>query len=70
MEAAAVARPRGRRWTNVFERPGVLASVLISPAVIFVAVLVSYVALMARHVRRALAELDELSGRVADRRDD
>ena len=37
---------------------------------IFVAVLVSYVAVMARHVRRALAELDELSGRAADRRDD
>ena len=41
MEAATVARPRGRRWTNVFERPGVLASVLISPAVIFVTVLVA-----------------------------
>lgn len=41
MEAAAFARPRGRRWTNVFERPGVLASVLISPAVIFVTVLVA-----------------------------
>ncbi|MFL5919634.1 MAG: carbohydrate ABC transporter permease [Gaiellaceae bacterium] len=40
MEAAAVARPRGRRWTNVFERQGVLASVLISPAVLFVMVLV------------------------------
>jgi multiple sugar transport system permease protein len=41
VEAAAAARPRGRRWTNVFERPGVLASVLISPAVIFVTVLVA-----------------------------
>lgn len=41
MEAAAVARPRGRRWTNVFERPGFLASVLIAPAVIFVTVLVA-----------------------------
>ena len=40
MEALAAARPRGRRWTNVFERPGVLASVLISPAVLFVTVLV------------------------------
>ena len=40
MEAAAVARPRGRRWTNVLERPGVLASVLISPAVVFVLLLV------------------------------
>jgi multiple sugar transport system permease protein len=40
VEAAAVARARGRRWTNVFERQGVLASVLISPAVLFVMVLV------------------------------
>ncbi len=40
MEAAAVARPRTRRWGNVLERQGVLASVLISPAVIFVAALV------------------------------
>jgi multiple sugar transport system permease protein len=40
VEAAAIARPRRRRWTNVFERPGVLASVLISPAVIFVLLLV------------------------------
>jgi multiple sugar transport system permease protein len=40
VEAAAVARPRGRRWTNVFERQGVLASALISPAVIFVLALV------------------------------
>jgi multiple sugar transport system permease protein len=40
VEALAAARPRGRRWTNVFERPGVLASVLISPAVLFVTVLV------------------------------
>ena len=40
MEALAAARPRGRRWANLLERPGVLASVLISPAVIFVTVLV------------------------------
>jgi multiple sugar transport system permease protein len=40
VEAAAVARPRGRRWTDVFERPGFLASVLISPAVVFVTLLV------------------------------
>jgi multiple sugar transport system permease protein len=36
----AAARPRGRRLSNLFERPGVLASVLISPAVLFVLVLV------------------------------
>src|SRR5438093_10107682 len=40
LEALAAARPRGRRWTNVFERQGFLASVLISPAVIFVTALV------------------------------
>jgi multiple sugar transport system permease protein len=40
VEALAATRPRGRRWTDVFERPGVLASVLISPAVVFVLVLV------------------------------
>ena len=40
MEALAAARPRGRRLSNVLERPGVLASVLISPAVIFVTALV------------------------------
>jgi multiple sugar transport system permease protein len=40
VEALAAARPRGRRWTHVFERPGVLASVLISPAVVFVTALV------------------------------
>jgi multiple sugar transport system permease protein len=37
---AAARRLRARRWTDVFERPGVLASVLISPAVIFVLALV------------------------------
>jgi multiple sugar transport system permease protein len=41
VEAVAAARPRGRRLTAVFERPGVLASVLISPAVIFVTALVA-----------------------------
>ena len=41
MEAAAVARPRTSRWGNVLERQGVLASVLISPAIIFVTVLVT-----------------------------
>lgn len=40
MEAVAAARPRGRRWGNIFERRGVLASVLISPAVVFIAALV------------------------------
>ena len=41
MEALAAARPRGRRWTNVFERQGFFASVLIAPAIIFIAALVA-----------------------------
>jgi len=41
LEAFAAARPRGRRLKNVFERQGVLASVLIAPAVIFVTALVA-----------------------------
>jgi len=40
VEALAAARPRARRWANVFERPGVFASFLIAPAVIFVTALV------------------------------
>ena len=40
MDALAAVRPRGRRWTNVFERQGVFASALIAPAVIFVLALV------------------------------
>jgi multiple sugar transport system permease protein len=40
VEALATARPRGRRWANVFERPGVFASFLIAPAVVFVTALV------------------------------
>jgi multiple sugar transport system permease protein len=40
VEALAAARPRSRRWTDLFERQGVFASLLISPAVIFVLALV------------------------------
>ena len=40
MEAAAVVRPRASRWGNALERQGVLATVLVSPAVIFIAALV------------------------------
>jgi multiple sugar transport system permease protein len=41
VEALAAARPRGRRLTNVFERQGLFASVLIAPAIIFVTALVA-----------------------------
>jgi multiple sugar transport system permease protein len=40
LEALAARRPGARRWTNVFERPVFLASILISPAVVFVTALV------------------------------
>jgi multiple sugar transport system permease protein len=40
VEAVAAARPRTRRWSDAFESRGVLASVLISPAVLFIAALV------------------------------
>ena len=38
---AEAARPRGARWVDVFERPRFLASLLISPAVVFIALLVA-----------------------------
>ena len=41
MEAVAQARPRGRRWTDILERPAFLASVLITPAVVFIGALVA-----------------------------
>jgi multiple sugar transport system permease protein len=41
VEALAARRPRGRRWIDVFERPAFLASILISPAVVFVTALVA-----------------------------
>jgi multiple sugar transport system permease protein len=41
VEAVAQARPRGRRWTDILERPSFLASVLIAPAVIFIGALVA-----------------------------
>jgi multiple sugar transport system permease protein len=62
VEAAAVARPRGRRWTNVFERPGVLASVLISPAVLFVLALVGAPLVLAIALSFTDATAGDLSG--------
>jgi multiple sugar transport system permease protein len=40
VEAVAAPQPRGRRWADALERPGFLASLLISPAVIFISLLV------------------------------
>ena len=63
MEAVAASRPRGRRLTNVFERPGVFASVLISPAVIFVLLLVGGPLLIAIGLSFTNATSGELHGK-------
>ncbi len=63
MEALAAARPRGRRWTDVFERPGVLASLLISPAVVFVLVLVGGPLLLAIGLSFTNATAGQLHGK-------
>jgi len=63
VEAAAVARPRGRRWANVLERPRVLASVLISPAVLFVTLLVGGPLLIAIGLSFTDATAGELHGK-------
>ena len=63
MEALAAARPRARRWTDVFERPGVLASLLISPAVVFVLVLVGGPLLLAIGLSFTNATSGQLHGK-------
>jgi len=63
VEALAAARPRGRRWRDVFERPGVLASVLISPAVVFVLVLVGGPLILAIGLSFTNATSGELHGK-------
>jgi multiple sugar transport system permease protein len=62
VEALAAARPRGRRWTDVFERPGFLASVLIAPAVIFVLALVGGPLVLAIGLSFTDATAGDLSG--------
>jgi multiple sugar transport system permease protein len=63
VEALAAARPRGRRWTNVFERQGVFASVLISPAIIFVLALVGGPLVLAILLSFTNATAGELHGK-------
>jgi multiple sugar transport system permease protein len=63
LEALAAARPRGRRGRDVFERPGVLASVLISPAVLFVLVLVGGPLILAIGLSFTNATSGELHGK-------
>jgi multiple sugar transport system permease protein len=62
VEALAAARPRGRRWTDVLERPGFLASVLIAPAVIFVLALVGGPLVLAIGLSFTDATAGDLSG--------
>jgi multiple sugar transport system permease protein len=62
VEAVAAARPRGRRWTNVFERQGVLATLLISPAVLFIVALVGAPLALAIGLSFTDATAGDLSG--------
>jgi multiple sugar transport system permease protein len=62
VEAVAAARPRGRRWTNVFERQGVLATILISPAVLFILLLVGAPLALAIGLSFTDATAGDLSG--------
>jgi multiple sugar transport system permease protein len=63
VEAVAAARPRGRRWTNVFERQGVFASALISPAILFVLALVGGPLVLAILLSFTNATAGELHGK-------
>ena len=63
MEALAARRPRGRRWTDVFERPVFLASILISPAIAFVAALVGGPLLLAVYLSFTDATAGALHGK-------
>jgi len=62
VEALAAARPRGRRWTNVLERQGLFASVLIAPAIIFVLALVGGPLILAILLSFTNATAGELRG--------
>jgi multiple sugar transport system permease protein len=62
VEAAAVARPRASRLGDALERQGILASVLISPAVIFIAVLVAGPLALAVYLSFTNATAGSLSG--------
>jgi multiple sugar transport system permease protein len=63
VEAAAVARPRASRLGAALERQGVLASVLISPAVIFIAALVAGPLGLAVYLSFTNATAGSLSGK-------
>jgi multiple sugar transport system permease protein len=63
VEAAAVARPRAGRLGDALERQGVLASVLISPAVIFIAALVGGPLALSVYLSFTNATAGSLSGK-------
>ena len=63
MEAAAVPRPRERRWGDVWERPGFLASILISPAILFIAALVGGPLVLAIYLSFTNATAGSLHGK-------
>ena len=63
MEAAAVPRPRVRRWGDVFERRGFLASILISPAVLFIGALVGGPLILAIYLSFTNATAGSLHGK-------
>ncbi len=62
MEAAAVPRPRERRWGEIFERRGFLASLLISPASLFILLLVGGPLVLAIELSFTDATAGSLSG--------
>jgi multiple sugar transport system permease protein len=63
VEAAAVARPRASRLGDALERQGVLASVLIAPAVIFITALVGGPLALAVYLSFTNATGGSLSGK-------
>jgi multiple sugar transport system permease protein len=63
VEAAAVARPRASRLGDALERQGVLASLLISPAVIFIAALVGGPLALSVYLSFTNATAGSLSGK-------
>ena len=63
MEAAALPRPRARRWSNLLERQGFLASILISPAVLFIGALVGGPLVLAIYLSFTDATAGQLSGK-------
>jgi multiple sugar transport system permease protein len=63
VEAAAVARPRASRLGDALERQGVLASLLISPAVVFIAALVGGPLGLAVYLSFTNATAGSLSGK-------